>query len=365
MKTLFVAGLLAFLGALLITSTFKPKPLEAQLLHLQVKQTLPEMADELAAEPAQIQALFLAYAEDPVLLAKAKIALLRYPEIARPLLLTYGGSPDFQAVLSRYGEDALLPLQYFVTHEVFTIEFMRKISETTQKALGLFGQSGDEPSSGSSGDSGEMSSEERGWYAIQFIKTEGYDFIGQFVLAPNGKVGWVQTERVLEGINSFFAGGVKGLETRVRRDEPISVGDVGWAALDVAIGVSAFKILRKGKAGAVSGRTLTFSQRSAALGSGLWRTSAIGMRLVKYGAPAVLAYIAIRHPSVINSLLGSVAEKLGLPPSLVQVIGWTLVLLPVLLLLRLLLRPLAWAVAAFLGLLRSADNLMRKREARA
>src|SRR3546814_6563067 len=94
--------------------------------------------------------------------------------------------------------------------------------------------------------------------------------------------------------NSFFAGGLKGLETKLRRDEPIVAGDVGWAALDVAIGVGALKVLRMGKTGVAGGRSLTFSQRSAALGSGLWRTSAIGTRLLKYGAPAVLAYIAIR-----------------------------------------------------------------------
>lgn len=352
MKTLFVAGLLAFLGALLIAGTYKPKPLEAQLLHLQIVQTLPELSDELADESAQIQALFLAYADDPILLAKARIALLRYPDIARPLFLTYGESPEFQVVLRRYGEDALLPVQYFVTHEVSTLAFMRGVSETTRKALELFSRPKDESPSDSNTQSGEMSGEERGWYAIHFVKAEGYDFIGQFVLAPDGQVGWVQTERVLEGINSFFASGIKGLETRLRRDDPIGVGDVGWAALDVAVGISAFKLLRMGKASVVGGRTLTFSQRSAALGSGLWRGTAIGMRMVKYGAPAVLAYIAIRHPSIINALLGSVAEKLGLPVKVVQVAGWTLVLLPVLLLLRLLLRPLAWVAATILSVLR-------------
>src|SRR3546814_15158866 len=89
-------------------------------------------------------------------------------------------------------------------------------------------------------------------------------------------VSWIQTERVLEGINSFFAGGLKGLETKLRRDEPIVAGDVGWAALDVAIGVGALKVLRMGKTGVAGGRSLTFFQRSAALGSGLWRTSEIG-----------------------------------------------------------------------------------------
>src|SRR5690606_8868357 len=96
-----------------------------------------------------------------------------------------------------------------------------------------------------------------------------------------------------------------------------------------------------------------------------WRGSVIGARLVKYGAPAVLAYIAIRHPSVINSLLGSAAEKLGLPVGMVQIVGWTLVLLPIMLLLRFVLGPLAWLMAGLVGMLRGLDRLLRRRSLRA
>src|SRR5690606_33374704 len=150
----------------------------------------------------------------------------------------------------------------------------------------------------------------------------------QFVLSCDGEVSWVQTERILEGINRLFASGIKGLETKFRRDDAITAGDVGWAAVDVAIGVTALKVLRMGRVATAGGRSLTFSQRSAALGAGLWRGSVLGARMVKYGAPAVLAYMAIRHPSVLNSLMASAAEKLGVPVAAAQLVGWTLVLLP-------------------------------------
>lgn len=360
MKTLFVAALLALLGALLITTLYKPKPLEAQLLHLQVEQVMPGAADQMAGEPAEIQALFLTYAEDPVLLAKARLMLLRYPDMARPIFLMLGESQEFQDMLRRYGEDITLPIQYFLTHEVFTLELMRGLSETSRAALDAIRRLWDDKEPAQALAGGELSREDRARYAVQFINAEGYDFLGQFVISPKGEVGWIQTERVLEGINSFFAGGVKGLETRIRRDEAVGAGDIGWAALDVAIGVSALKVLRMGRTAAVSGRSLTFSQRSAALGAGLWRGSMIGARLVRYGAPAVLAYIAIRHPSVINSILGDMAETLGLPVGLVQVLGWTLVLLPIMLLLRFVLGPLAWTMAGLVGLLRGFDRLLRR-----
>lgn len=363
MRYLISASLLALLAALLIAFLYKPKPLDAQLLHLQVEQAMPEYAQALATEPAELQALFLVYADDPVLATKAGLALQRYPEMARPILLMFGDSQDFQLVLRRYGEDVVLPIHYFLTHEVFTLELMRGMSESARSAVDAFRKlwSAGEPAEAST--TGALSSKERGWYAVQFLKAEGYDFLGQFVMNPSGDVSWVQTERVLEGINGFFAGGLKSLETKLRRDETIIAGDVGWAALDVAIGVGALKVLRMGKAGATGGRSLTFSQRSAALGSGLWRASAIGTRVLKYGAPAVLAYIAIRHPSVINSMFGSVAQKLGLPVGLVQVMGWFLVLLPLMLLLRFVLGPLAWVMAAAASLLRWGQIALRGRPA--
>jgi len=360
-RYLFRATLLAFLAALLITSLYRPAPLEEQLLHLQVERVMPQYADDLSVEPAALQALLLAYADDPVLLAKARLALLRYPEVSRPIFSFYGDSLMFQDVLRTYGEDIVLPIHYFLTNEIFTLELMRGMSETARSALngvrGLW--RGGQPNESTVQEA--LTSEERGRYAIHFINEEGYDFLGQFVMTPNGEVGWVQTERVLEGINRFFAGGIRGLETKLRRDESIGMGDVGWAAVDVAIGVSAFKILRMGRAAAAGGQTLTFSQRSAVLGAGLWRGSLIGARMVKYGAPAVLAYMAIRHPSVINSLLGSAAEKLGLPVVLVQVLGWTLVLLPIMLVLRFLIAPLAWVMSGLAGVLRWGDRAIGRR----
>lgn len=331
-------------------------------MHLQLEQRLPEAAHELAEEPADIQALFLAYADDPVLLAKARLALLRYSNLARPVFQSFGASQEFQNVLRRYGEDVILPIHYFLTHEILTLELMRGLSDTAKSALDSFrGLWGDGDASASTDTSGVLSGEERGRYAIQFLKIEGYDFLGQFVVSPDGEVGWVQTERVLEGINSFFGSGVRGLETRLLRDEAVRLGDVGWAAVDVAIGASAFKILRMGKAGSASARSLTFSERSAALGSGLWRGSQIGTRLVKYGAPAVLAYIAVRHPSIINSMLGAAAEKLGLPVLWVQIAGWTLLLLPIMLLLRFVLRPLVWIMAGLVRMLGWLDTMLRRR----
>ena len=362
MRSLLLALVFAILAALLITGLSKPQALEAKLLNLQVEQSIPQMAAELRGEPAELQALFLVYSDDPVLLAKARLALLRYPDMARPILLNFGASKDFQQVLRAYGEDVTLPIHYFLTNEVATIEWLRRIRDASQSALNAMGrlwqQEGDQ--AGEAAGNVALSADERAAYAVQFLKAEGYDFLGQFILTPKGEVSWIQTERVLEGIAGFFASGIKGLEIKLRQDDTLAAGDVGWAAVDVAVGVGALKVLRMGRAGAAGSRALSFPQRTAVLGAGLWRGSVIGSRLVKYGAPVVLVYIAIRHPSVINSLLGQAAESLGLPVPLVQFVGWTLVLLPIMLLLRLMLAPLGWLMAGMVGMLRWLDKSLRR-----
>src|SRR3546814_4047729 len=121
-------------------------------------------------------------AVDPVLSANARLAFLRYPEIARPILLMFGDSRDFQVVLSKYGEDVILPIHYFLTHEVFSLELMRGMSESARAALDTLRQLCGDHSHAQTSTKQALSSEDRGWYAVQFIKAEGYDVLGQLVM---------------------------------------------------------------------------------------------------------------------------------------------------------------------------------------
>src|SRR5690606_27967555 len=124
-----------------------------------------------------------------------RLTLLRYPDMARPIFLVFGDSQEFLDVLRRYGEDVILPIHYFRTHEVFTLELMRGVSETTRSALSALQRLWNDTEPAQTRADGALSSDERGRYAVQFLKAEGYDFLGQFVLGPKGDVGWVQTER--------------------------------------------------------------------------------------------------------------------------------------------------------------------------
>lgn len=317
-KFLLRAGFALFL-ALIPLWGWSTISFDERMLQLQLEQLVPQYAADLREEPDLLKALFIDYARDPFLAAKAHLALQRYPAMSRLVLVEHGTDPEFQTQLRYYGELIVPPIHYFMTHPVRTWDMF------------LENFSSDE----------ELTATERGRFAIAFIGADGHNFLGQFLLNSAGEVTWLVSERVLEGINSFFAGGIRGLETKVRRGQDVGFADVGWAAADVAIGVSAFKVLRLGRTATVGSRSLTFSQRSAALGSSLLRTSVIGARLVKYGAPVALAYLVVRHPSLLHSLMGDLALKLGVPVAAVQTVGWFLVLLPLVYLLSLMLRPLA------------------------
>jgi hypothetical protein len=206
-----------------------------------------------------------------------------------------------------------------------------------------------------------MTPAQRGWYAVGFILEEGHDFLGQFVVKADGDVRQIQSERVLEALNSFLAGGVRGLETKYRRDEPVELGDVGWAGVDIALGVSALKVLRMGRTARVGAGASGVTERSAILGASLLRGSVIGLRVARYGAPFALGYIALCHPSVLNSIFREVAEAVGAPTPLIQALGWTLALLLPLLLAQMLLRPLASVLNAVAGTLRWTASVIRGR----
>jgi hypothetical protein len=367
MRPLYLACLVAAATALLISFVSKPIPIEQRLVQLQLEQLLPEYAEELNRESIELQAQFIDYAQDdtPVLSLKARLALLRYPEMTRPILALYGAEEEFQHVLREYGEQIIPPIHYFLNHEITSLWLRKRLSGFLDSGSGAVRQLRGEKKDSDKGPEDEsrraITAEERGWYAVMSIKHEGHDFLGQFVLGEDGQVSWIQTERVLEGINAFFASGVRGLETKLRRRESIELSDMGWATLDIAIGVSALKVLRMGRGSGVAARSMSYSERSAALGASLLRGSAIGLRVAKYGAPFALAYIVLRHPSVLNSVFGRVADMLGVPARLMQVLGWSLVLLPIVLILQFLLRPVALLMTGLGNGLRWFDLQIRGR----
>jgi hypothetical protein len=327
---------------------------EDQVIGAAVRQSFGDAASQVAAEPLEVQALLLDYADNEPLVLKARLALMRYPDLARRVLPVYGDEPEFQEVLLKYGEAALPPIGYFMDNELIFLEMQRALSERIEEARLLYGrlvEKREDAAPPAMAPVPELNAEERGWCAVQFLREDGYDFLGQFVVAGNGKADWVQTERVMEGVTGFFLGGLRGLETRWRQGDKIEGSDLGWAALDVIVIASTVKLLKAVRAasaaapGAATARAGGFSGRVAVFGSRLLaRGGRFAIAVASYGAIPAAIYLMIRYPELINATLAELGDWLGINPWFVQSVFWFIALSITMRLTLFLLTPLSWAL---------------------
>jgi hypothetical protein len=350
--TLLLACLAAAGAAWLSEGQSTPSYDEA-MVGVVVQQSFGDAAAQIATEPLDIQALLLDYADNEPLLLKARIALMRYPNLARRILPLYGGEPEFQEVLLQYGEAALPPIGYFMDNDLISLKVRRALSERIEDAKLLYGRLVGTPEGDTAAIASvpELTAEERGWYAIQLLREDGYDFLGQFVVARNGKAHWLQTERVMEDVSGFFLGGVRGLETKWRQGEKIEGSDLGWAGLDVIVIGSTVKLLkavrgaRAAAPGANAAQAGNFSRRMAVFGShALARGGRLAIAVASYGAIPAAIYLMIRYPRLINATLAELGDWLGITPWLVQFVFWFVALAITMRLALYLLSPLSWVL---------------------
>ncbi len=358
MSQIRIIATLSLLIAAAFAIFWRPISLEDRMVQLQLERIMPTEAQALAARPLELRALLVDYADDPLLLLQAQAALLRHPALAQTVLLAFGDAPPFRAALLEFGPAAIPPTHYFMHNEIATVKLMQRAGDL---ADWLRMQLRRNPSGGEVEREHLPPEIERGAYAIAFIRAEGHDFIGQFATTADGTVAWVQTERVLEGINRFFAGGIRNIETRARLGESLRWQDYAHGAVDIAIGVSVFKLVKALRVGAATAtRQAGFATRSVALAPVLVKRSAVASRLLRIGAPLAAGYLMIRHPSLINSGLAWLAERLNLPIGLVQFAGWALLLLPLLYVASLLMRPLGLVLGACARMALAAGRLTQR-----
>lgn len=366
-KLLLVLGM-ALAVALILTVSSNPMPVEERLIRIQAEDVLDKFPD-LENEPLELQAALLDMAHDELLLLKARAAFLRYPEMTRKLFPLYGPEQEFREILRSYGENVLPPIYYFLSRPIGSIELMNTAASKYQSLRDFLTGNGEPAEQKTTAGTDDLLPAERGWYAVRFIQEEGHDFLGQFVVNSQGEVTWVTTERVLENINQFFASGIRNLEIQHRTGEEISATDIGWASVDVLVFASALKVLRVGRAMAVSTKGAARGTRSAALTTRLANSGRMVLSSARYAKwPALIGagYLVVAHPGLINDVFTELAEILGYPPWLVQFLGWLLILVPVLYItswvIRFLVRPsiaLLGALASGLSRLNRGNSLNR------
>lgn len=342
--------LLAAALAAALTAFHGDMPLDERLIRGETQKALPEIADEIAGQPAQVRLTFLDYADDEELVLNARLALKRYPQQAPRILALYGPSEDFRAILRAYGPAVIPPIDYFLDHEPTSLRLYAMLAGPSADAEPV-PAAATQPTSAETTDAGTLAPEIRGAWAIGFIRAEGHDFLGQFVLDDEGQVIRVQTERVATGVKRFFTSGLTTLETKRRTGADTTIGDYGWATVDILVPVAIFRLAR-------AGRLATGTARTARVGAQSTRAGLYGSRTVRLvaagGALAGVGYI-VTNPGVLNSIGAGIAETLGLPTWLVSGGLWFVLLLPALILARIawrwLVRPICWLLSGMIALL--------------
>ena len=349
--------LLIFLAVAALTATaichyWKPIPYYEKLINIQAEQELGHIDERITKEPLPIQAILLDYSVDKSLTLKAWLALSNYPGNTRNILLLYGSEPEFKEILRIYGEAIIPVIQHFLDNEVKALQLRQaaqilivKVVSGAQAAWNsVTGTDSQTPAPNSQQSLHVLSSTERGWYAVNFIKTEGHLFLAEFVVDQNKQAQWVQTQRITNGLTSLFTSGVRKLEEKYVLKEEIHSSDLLFAGMDFLPLAVSLKILQAGKAVAVSGKVLSTTgkelsvvSRTKIFASRLIPKSVLLQKLGKYGSVVAIVYVVIKHPSLVNSLLAEFADLLGLNPLLVQFAGWFLII-------AVMLYPFSWAL---------------------
>ena len=322
------------LAALAISLSWKPASYVEQLIRIQAEQELGSIDAAVLDEPLQVQATLLDYAGDRELVLKAWIGLYKYRETARQILLLYGAEPEFREILKTYGDAVFPVIQYFRDNDVWTVSAIDATGKTVASVMEaarnllnrLAGSEQDIPALVAPPKPVVLGPEERGWVAVNFIRNEGHDFLGQFAVNKDRKAVWNQTDRIVKAFTSFFTSGVRNLETRHDLGEDITASDVFWAGLDVAVIAVPAKLLLSGKAVARSGKPLTLATRTRLVAPRLLAEGQMFRKFGAYGAAAATIYVIARHPSLLNSVFAELAELVGVSPWIVQAAGWSVVL---------------------------------------
>lgn len=333
--------------ALALASTIAAATTEAsyedRLVEVALRQTHAPEGKSVAAQPIAVKALLLDY--DHELAFKAQLGLEKYGDDAQDVLLRFGDDPTFQAVLRQYGENTIPVMAYFVQNDIASIRLIYLAQQKSDTAITAAKALWDrfwqpqplEAPRTSDADIATYGPDLRGQRAIAMVAREGHAFLGQFVLNADGKAVWVQTERALEGMKSFFFSGAIHLEKKYQSGQPLEAVDVLSAGMDVFVVAGAFKALKFLRT-TQQVRAVGVMKRSQLLGAPLLRRSTLGRYAMQYGVIAGTAYLVVQHPSLLSGIFVTLGQWLGISPLWAKTLGWSA-----------LLAPLLWPLLSLLG----------------
>jgi len=264
--------------------------------------------------------------EEAVLVANTKewgpqgqAALEQYPTTAPRVFALYGHTPEFAEVLRRYGHNQLVPVvaKCLEGGDAF-IQMREDFREAVEALFGLRRP-----------EFRPLDSVQCGWRVILLTHTVGNSFLGQFVIDEEGRARRLPGNTALSTLKQLTTSGLQTLERRLVLGEVPTLGEIGIAGLDVAVLGFAGKsvaLMVRSRLALQTSRTAVTTRVTAARGGMMAFTRAYAPRMVKYGTVGGIVYLAVYHPSVITAAAATLAEILGWSPLLVQVLLWGVIL---------------------------------------
>lgn len=328
--------LIALILAMILNLLQNSRPLEQQLIELNAEQNLPYL--NLSNESAETQAILVDYSDNQALVLTAWLALKQYPKITEKIISFYGEEPEFKQALLHYGVGIIPIINYFLSNEISSLTIQETLSELWKNL---------QTSNSNPITIAQLSPQQRGWYAVNYLNQEGYNFLGQFALDKNGTAQWIQSDRMLKTLANLLTSGIRELEINYKTNKTITSNDILWASVDVFTLSSSFKLLKASKAISQSTKvvhtekSLSLSQKLTLFSSKLVKGKTIQF-LAKYTTMGAATYIAFTHPSIINSLLEELANNLGINLIIFKVAIVSMLLFLVLEFFALIFSPLLW-----------------------
>ncbi len=264
-------------------------------------------------------------------------ALDQYPEQAPAIAITYGHLALFREQLARFGPQ-VVPIVAAYQRSLTTADALQALQSVGSRLAGR----------APARDPAPLTPEERGLLALIAMRDEGNAFVGQWEISAAGEARRVPSRVVTLGGPELLIGGLTALERDLVRQTTIDWRTYGLAAVDLAAIASGVALLRfartaargmsaarvatrtvEGGAGTVGAATATTTLRSGALAA----AEVLGINAVRFGVPVGLIALMALHPGVFTHYAWLLAEGLGVPGILGPIVGWSLVILPLSLLL--------------------------------
>ena len=349
--TLFAAAALAIAGTTTLLSA--PRTYEDRLVDLAARKALPQALYSSSAGDTRLQAELLDLQSDRELAFELRLAAEKYGAAGEKVVGLYATDPLFQEALRAYGDGIVPVVVYFMENDIRSLSALAwakgKLGMYRETPYASFGVSA------------------RGQHAIEVIARDGHRFLGQFAVDASGRAHWNQTERTLQVLMAFLAGGLRNLESKHDLGEDIGALDVLSASADVFVPIATVKALKLFSAARATGATGTATAaragsrgvvaqgdglvlRTRMLGAHVLQTSRVGRAALKLGLVASTAYLVVRHPSLLNSFFEAAARAVGVPEWLGKFVGWALVALPLLMIVGPLLTLTSFLVPVIRGL---------------